>query len=85
MYLNITPEISYERILKRSRIGESEIGLDYIISCGLYHQSWIDSLWEDVEVLKINCDSDVTYNLDDEDNLGCQWVKSIVEFSKIGL
>ena len=82
VYLNITPEISYERIAKRSRVGENVIELDYIKCCGLYHQKWIDSLSENVEVLNIDCDSDVSYNLDDEDNIGSQWVKSIVEYSK---
>ena len=43
---------------------------------------WIDSLSSNVEVLNIDCDSDVSYDLDDENNLGRQWVKSIVEFSK---
>jgi hypothetical protein len=43
---------------------------------------WIAGLSENVEVLNINCDSDVSYNLDDENNLGSQWVKSIIEFSK---
>ena len=85
MYLNITPEVSFERIVKRSRVGENVIELDYIKSCGLYHQMWIDSLSEKVEVLNIDCDSDVMYNLDDDKNLGCQWVKNIVEFSKNNL
>ena len=85
VYLNITPEVSFERIVKRSRVGENVIELDYIKSCGLYHQMWIDSLSEKVEVLNIDCDSDVMYNLDDDKNLGCQWVKNIVEFSKNNL
>ena len=85
VFLNITPEVSYERIIKRSRVGENVIELDYIKSCGLYHQKWIDNLPDNIEVLNINCDSDVTYNLNSEDNLGCQWVKSIADFSKIGL
>jgi deoxyadenosine/deoxycytidine kinase len=85
VFLNITPEVSYERIVKRSRVGENVIELDYIKSCGLYHQKWIDSLSDNVEILNIDCNSDVSYNLDEENNIGCQWVKSIVEFSKIGL
>ena len=85
VYLNITPEVSYERIVKRSRVGENVIELDYIKSCGLYHQMWIDSLSVKIEVLNIDCDSDVSYDLDDGNNLGRQWVRSIVEFSKIGL
>jgi deoxyadenosine/deoxycytidine kinase len=85
VFLNITPEVSFERINKRNRIEENVIELDYIKSCGLYHQKWIDSLSVNVEILNINCDSDVTYNLDDENNLGRQWVKSIVEFSNNGL
>ena len=31
VYLNITPAVSYERIVKRSRVGENVIELDYVM------------------------------------------------------
>jgi deoxyadenosine/deoxycytidine kinase len=71
VYLNISPEISYKRILKRSRVGENIISLDYIISCGLYHHYWLYSIAESIEILTIECDNDVTYNLEDNQNEGC--------------
>ena len=81
VYLNISPEISYKRILKRSRVGENIISLDYIISCGLYHHYWLYSIADSVEILTIECDNDVTYNLEDNQNEGCQWIQQIVQFA----
>lgn len=80
VYLDISPEISHSRITKRSRVGES-ITLDYISSCGLYHQHWLEKL-KNIELMKLQCDNDVIYNLDDENNEGVQWIKKIILFSK---
>lgn len=41
MYLNISPELCSERILKRARNGEENISLDYLRRCYDYHESWI--------------------------------------------
>ena len=79
VYLDVSPDISYSRIKKRSRTGEI-VTSDYIISCGLYHKTWLENI-TDIEVMTLNCDNDVIYNLDDENNEGFQWINKIVNFS----
>lgn len=57
-------------------IDENGSKLYFIVCC---HDNCLS---ENIEILNIDCDSDVSYNLNDENNLGCQWVKSIAEFSE---
>lgn len=83
VYLDISPEISHSRIAKRSRDGEI-VTLDYIISCGLYHQHWLNNI-KDTEVITFNCDNNVIYNLDDENNEGLQLIKKVLVFSQLSL
>ena len=40
IYIKTTPEVAYNRILKRNRPGEN-ISLDYIKMCNDYHDSWL--------------------------------------------
>jgi deoxyadenosine/deoxycytidine kinase len=40
IYIKTTPEVAYNRILKRNRPGEN-ISLDYIKMCNDYHNSWL--------------------------------------------
>lgn len=40
VYLKTLPETSFERILKRSRKGES-ISLEYLTKCSNYHDNWL--------------------------------------------
>ena len=41
IYLQCTPEISNQRVLKRARKGEM-IPLPYLIKCHQYHEKWLD-------------------------------------------
>ena len=41
IYLQCTPEISNQRVLKRARKGEM-IPLPYLIKCHQYHEEWLD-------------------------------------------
>jgi deoxycitidine kinase/deoxyguanosine kinase len=43
VYLQTNPEISLERIKKRSRDGESNIPLDYLKALHERHESWLSS------------------------------------------
>jgi len=40
IYLDISPNVCAERILKRSRDGEGGITLDYLQKCAKYHDDW---------------------------------------------
>ena len=42
IYLKASPEICYERVKKRNRIGEEHITVEYIEKLDLYHQNWIN-------------------------------------------
>lgn len=41
MYLDIDPETCKQRIQKRSRDGEENISMDYLVKCHNYHQAWL--------------------------------------------
>jgi deoxyadenosine/deoxycytidine kinase len=43
IYIKTNPEIAYQRIISRNRIGE-KISLEYLIKCNEYHENWISSL-----------------------------------------
>jgi len=42
IYVNTAPEICHQRILKRSRTGESNIPLEYLENCHKYHSDMLD-------------------------------------------
>jgi deoxyadenosine/deoxycytidine kinase len=42
IYVNTAPEICHQRILKRSRTGESNIPLEYLENCHKYHTDMLD-------------------------------------------
>jgi deoxyadenosine/deoxycytidine kinase len=43
VYVKTSPDICYNRILKRSRDGESNIPLQYLESCSEYHDNMLDN------------------------------------------
>lgn len=42
IYVKTDPEICHDRIAKRSRVGESSIPLEYLVSCNKYHDDMLD-------------------------------------------
>ena len=42
IYLDVEPEVCAERIVKRGRVGEESISLDYLQRCHDYHASWLN-------------------------------------------
>lgn len=69
VYLKTDPEISYERVLKRSRWGET-IPLSYLINCSHYHDKWLSN---EKDVLMINA------NVDNTSENVSQWIECIQE------
>lgn len=47
IYVNTGPEICHQRIIKRSRTGESNIPLDYLQNCHKYHNNMLNTNSED--------------------------------------
>lgn len=44
IYLRTEPEVCYERVRYRNRIGEQKITLDYLKNCHKSHEQWISEL-----------------------------------------
>lgn len=44
VYVKTTPKICHSRILKRSRNGESNISLEYLENCSMYHDNMLDTI-----------------------------------------
>lgn len=54
VYLKTDPQVSYERVLKRSRLGET-IPLAYLENCSQYHDKWL--LGKDVLLINANIEN----------------------------
>ncbi len=88
VYINADAEICHNRVTKRSRTGESQIELAYLHKCKKYHDDWLENYkeWDcnketiKTRVLNLNTNADVTYDKNDEDDLGNQWINGIEKF-----
>ena len=78
IYVKTDPEICHDRVAKRSRVGESNIPLDYLVSCDTYHDDMLDIEKQLVSKnqLVLNGNVDIFYSKDTLNN----WIKSIKEF-----
>lgn len=73
IYVKADPNISYERVIKRSRKGEI-IPLEYLKRCHTYHEEWIQSTSTDVLYLNANQDKDFTTNA------YRTWISNVITF-----
>ena len=78
VYIDADAEVCHERIEKRSRIGESDIPLEYLQKCKSYHHAWLSTT--KTQVLNINANADVTYNKNNHNDLGNEWLERIKDF-----
>jgi deoxyadenosine/deoxycytidine kinase len=78
IYVKTDPEICHDRIAKRSRLGESSIPLDYLVSCDKYHNNMLDVEKELLTKIQLVLDGnvDIFYSKDTLND----WIKSIKEF-----
>jgi len=60
IYVRTTPEICYERVIKRNRNGET-ISLDYLKNCNSYHDDWLLNNKNCILQLDGNVDMKPTY------------------------
>jgi len=71
IYIKTTPEIASERVVKRSRKGET-IPIEYLRSCDSYHDNWL--LNEKIPILQIDGSVDFL------DEIPTDWYLNIKEF-----
>lgn len=80
VYVKTSPEICFQRIGKRSREGESNIPLDYLVSCSTYHDEMLDADLNSLpfckEQLRLNGNDDIYEN----SWLIGEWIEKIKEF-----
>lgn len=80
VYIDADAEVCHRRIAKRSRDGESGIPLEYLQKCKQYCDEWLSSIRSTTDVLHINTNEDVSYNIYDSDDRGNQWLRQIEEY-----
>lgn len=76
IYVNAEPEICIERIKKRSRLGESNIPLDYLQNCHKYHNDMLDRKMKDC-VCHDQLILDGNINIYENDGHLEKWIKQI--------
>lgn len=65
VYVKAEPEVSYSRVVKRNREGES-IPLEYLKQCHQYHEEWLSQ--SDMDVLILDANKDKNFTEKDYDN-----------------
>lgn len=82
IYLQTSPEICYERLLKRARFEEASIPLEYLSMLHTKHENWliekqgIDSYIKDVPVLVLDC----TLDFENDPEVCQAYAKQIIDF-----
>jgi thymidylate kinase len=74
IYIKTTPEKAYERVLKRKRIEEEGVPLEYLKKCNDYHDNWLEN---ENNVLIIDGNKDLN-----DDIIPDEWIQSIDTFIK---
>lgn len=76
IYVKTDPDKCYERIHKRSRVGEEIISLSYLSDCHLYHEDFLDEQ-KGIKIPKLVLDGNVDIYKDNKLN---EWIEKIDEF-----
>jgi len=78
IYVKTDPEICHARVAKRSRLGESNIPLDYLKSCHDYHTNMINNECENIfnRELILDGNNDIYEN----DKILIDWIENIKYF-----
>lgn len=80
VYIDSSPSVCMQRINKRNRDGESSIELAYLQKCCDYHNAWLIDNKDNLPVIHINTNEDVTYDENSKDDTGNAWIQSIMQF-----
>lgn len=62
IYVRTSPEICFKRIQTRSRTGEESIPLGYLKRCHGYHETMIQTEFENIDTLTIDGNADIREN-----------------------
>ena len=74
IYLKTDPNTCHCRINKRNRDGESNISIDYLENCHLYHEVMIDNFKDNSIVINSDIDTDI------DSSIINTWIKTIQDF-----
>ena len=77
VYVNTEPFNCYDRIHKRSRVGEEVIPLSYLQECHTYHEEFLDDSSE-IKTKKLVLDGNV--NIYENDSVLDDWLEQINDF-----
>ena len=85
IYVDADPEVCHQRIIKRSRDGETNITLEYLTKCRDYHSAWLvkdldSSHNKHNALLHLDTNRVATFDLDDPNDVGHLWLNQIVGF-----
>lgn len=73
IYVNASPSVCYERVLKRKRDGEI-IPFTYLENCHLYHENWIKHT--NINTLTLDANGNKDYSVNDYN----EWLETIRKF-----
>jgi len=74
IYVKTNPQVCFDRIKQRSRIGESEIPLDYLTKCDEYHDNMMKEIFTlSTNILTLDGNQDIFNEPDSLSN----WLKDI--------
>jgi deoxyadenosine/deoxycytidine kinase len=79
IYVNSSPEICYERIHERSRVGESEIPLTYLNNCDEYHKNMISSFSDNQNINVIELNGNINIKIKENEHCLHEWLFKINE------
>ena len=79
VYVNACPQKCYDRIAKRSREGESNIPIEYLQNCSLYHDNMLNQQLNDC-VCKDQLILDGNIDIYENKDQISEWIKEIKNF-----
>jgi deoxyguanosine kinase len=73
IYLKTDPQIAFDRIIKRGRLGEN-IPIEYLTRCHEYHENWL--------VNKQKCILDCNIDIEENPEIVSEWIETINKYIK---
>ena len=63
IYVKTDPQVCFDRIKQRSRTGESDIPLEYLTKCDVYHDNMILEIKTNLETITLDGNDDIFRNV----------------------
>ena len=80
IYVNSSPEVCYERIDERSRLGEDVIPLSYLTTCDLYHKDMISYFSENENISVLELDGNTNIKIKENEHCLHEWLVKFDDF-----